>query len=327
MPSKTLKTKPKPNPNAAAVTSLAWEFEAIGTRWHISLSGRARWPAGLRARIRRLIDDFDGHYSRFRADSMVSRMAQTAGRYHLPADAQALFDLYRQLYDISDGRVTPLVGQALADAGYDANYRLTPQPMQPAPAWDQVLDYDFPFLTLRQPALLDLGAAGKGYLVDLVCAVLRQQGIDGFCVDAGGDMYYQTPLGPAEPAGSASPALRVGLEHPLALDEVIGIAELRNQSLCGSAGNRRVWADGAINHILDPVELASPRHLLAVWVCADSALLADGLTTALYFCRPELLLQHFSFSYAMVDAVGRLQASPDFPASFFTANPTTVHNT
>jgi thiamine biosynthesis lipoprotein len=303
-------------------TTAVWEFEAIGTRWHIALYGRARWPDELRSSITALIKEFDQNYSRFRPDSLVSRMARRAGRYRLPADAQPLFDLYRQLYAVTGGKVTPLIGQTLEQAGYGASYRLEPGALTTPPAWDEVLDYRFPYLTLRQPALLDVGAAGKGYLVDLVAGLLTSaaaaevdgldDGFDGFVIDAGGDLRHQ-----ASRKTDDFELLAVGLEKPDALDEVIGVARLHNQSLCGSAGNRRIWADGRFHHIIDPQSLASPRHLQAVWACADSTLLADGLTTALYFCPPERLLEHFSFSYAMLDGQGMLTASNDFPAEFY----------
>ena len=51
-------------------------------------------------------------------------MARAAGQYHLPDDAKPMFDLYYKLYAATDGKCTPLIGQVLVDAGYDANYSL-----------------------------------------------------------------------------------------------------------------------------------------------------------------------------------------------------------
>lgn len=269
-------------------------------------------PPAVWARARRAvagrIEQFDRDYSRFRADSLVSAMARTAGRYQLPPDAQPLFDLYRELYDLTAGAVTPLVGGLLAAAGYDAAYSLRPGTLTPPPAWPGTLRYEFPHLTLARPVSLDLGAAGKGYLVDLVAGVLRTHGITAYCVDAGGDMAHQGAL-------EADP-LAVGLEHPADAGQVIGVAQLRNQSLCGSAGNRRAWA--GLNHIIDPHTRTSPTHLRAVWAVADTTLLADALTTALYFVPPPILAAHYVFEYALVYEDFSLEHSADFPAAFFT---------
>jgi thiamine biosynthesis lipoprotein len=296
---------------------LELRFEAIGTAWAvdiyepIALDQATRLEAAVRARI----DVFDQHYSRFRPDSLITAMATTAGRYELPDDAEPLFDLYRELYDRTAGAVTPLIGQTLSDAGYDATYTLGRQrrpQLTPPPRWDEVLTYEYPRLTLERPALLDLGAAGKGYLVDLVCALLEQRfGLTAYCVDAGGDLRYH------HPAAAAAPPLRVGLEHPEDATQVIGVAELPSgTSLCGSGTNRRAW--GEYHHIMSPHTLDSPRHLLAVWTVASTTLLADALTTALFLVDAATLTSYYDFEYALVGADHSLEHSPGFPAAFFT---------
>ncbi|HVY56038.1 MAG TPA: FAD:protein FMN transferase, partial [Thermodesulfobacteriota bacterium] len=104
-------------------------FEAIGTSWAIYIPedlSPEREKALLDA-IRTRISDFDKAYSRFRDDSLVAEMSRKAGEYRLPDDALPMLSLYRELYDISGGLVTPLVGQTLSDAGYDAAYTLRPR--------------------------------------------------------------------------------------------------------------------------------------------------------------------------------------------------------
>ncbi len=237
---------------------------------------------------------------------MVTAMASQKGHYELPADAQPLLDLYAKLYDITDGAVTPLIGQSLADAGYDASYSLQPGVVSSPPAWDEALVYNFPDLSLRKPALLDFGAAGKGYLVDIISDLLSVHAIHSFCVDAGGDMVYRTPT---------DQSLDIALEHPADPAQAIGIAHIRNQALCGSATNRRAW-DG-YHHIMDPHSQTSPGHIQALWVVAANGLLADGLSTALFFVSPARLREQFDFEYAIVNSDYSLDYSPGFPADFF----------
>lgn len=290
---------------------MAWidyQFEAIGTHWHISFAH----PDGQDCfAIREKIDDtiaaFDACYSRFREDSLIAKIAQSPGEFVLPADAQKLFDLYHQLYLLTQGNFTPLIGQSLVQAGYDARYSLVSQKLTRLPLWDEVLDYQFPQLKVQVPVLLDFGAAGKGYLVDLVSQVLIKEQITAFCVDASGDMFYQQPSGEK---------LRVGLEHPLNANEVIGVAEILNQSICGSAGNRRAW--GQYHHIIDPQTLQSPQEILAVWVVADQTIIPDALATCLFFVSPEKLASHYHFEYLIMYQDSSIKRSAAFPAEIFT---------
>lgn len=283
-------------------------FQAIGTKWTIEATtdfADTDWRA-LDQSVQARIDLFDATYSRFRNDSLVSTMARQSGTYPLPNDAFKLINFYKKLYEVTDGMVTPLIGQVVSDAGYDAAYSLRPKELHQPPAWDDVISYTKNELTIKQPALLDFGAAGKGYLVDIVGQILAEAGILDYFVNAGGDIIYRC---------SADTPLRVGLENPAELNEVVGVASIHNQSLCASSGARRAW--GKYHHIIDPVSLESPKDILATWVVASDTMTADGLATALFFCDVATLRKQFEFSYAILRSDMSLDYSDDFPAEIF----------
>jgi thiamine biosynthesis lipoprotein len=290
---------------------MVFEFEAIGTHWKIEIEddqSNADWSS-VRERILKRIDIFDKHYSRFRNDSLVTEMSQRAGTYTLPTDAAPLFRLYHETYQITGGLVTPLIGQVLVDAGYDAHYSLKPGVLRRPPSWEEVLDFQPPeTLVLKQPALLDVGAFGKGYLVDIVAALLWDDGFRSFCVDAGGDMLRRD---------AAQRPLRVGLEHPQDVSKAIGVATFTEGAFCGSAGNRRVWAD--FHHIINPKTLTSPRDIIAVWTMAKTTMLADAMATCLFFVPPEKLMKFYTFEYLVMYPDGSVKRSKGFPAELFIA--------
>lgn len=306
MPSTRLSKKPKANTPALAAS---WQFEAIGTQWWIGIYEAVpdETLRRIRASVEERIQHFDATYSRFRTDSLVAKVAQQPGIYQFPEDAPALFALYRRLYDATAGAVTPLIGQVLADAGYDASYSMRPGMLTTPPEWDEVMQLENTALTVTQPVLLDFGAAGKGYLADIVANSIEQYGVERFCVDASGDMVCR---------GMSDLPLKVGMEHPDDTTQVVGAVQLGAGALCGSAGNRRAW--GEYHHVISPATLQSPRTVKAVWVTAETALVADGLTTALFFVPPEKLRSLFTFEYAMIYADGGLHRSPAFPAVIFT---------
>ncbi len=284
-------------------------FEAIGTHWKILINDALtqKDEASLLARIRARIDEFDRDYSRFRDDSLVTKMSQEAGEYELPRDAEPMLDLYRELYALTGGLVTPLIGDVLIGAGYDAQYSLKPTEMRVPPAWEEALEYRFPRLVMRKPAMLDFGAAGKGYLVDIVAGLLKASGARSFSVNAGGDICAYDEQG--KPA-------RIGLEHPGHPDQAIGVADIANRSICGSSGNRRAW--GEFHHIINPHTLLPVRDTAAVWVVANTTMLADALATCLFFVAPSVL-SRYPFEWLMMDRDGAIEHSAHFPAELFLA--------
>ena len=284
-----------------------FNFEAIGTSWQIDiiqpLSDEVK--SDLLTAIKNRIDLFDQTYSRFRNDSVVTEMSTKTGDFSLPPDAKLMMELYRDLYHRTSGLVTPLVGNLLSDAGYDANYSLTQnKELRAAPVWDEVMDYQFPVLTIKQPVLLDFGAAGKGYLVDLVVKVIEGFGFDEYCVDAGGDIFYK-----------GKQPIKVGLENPNNTDQVIGVCHLAEGSICGSAGHRRAWAE--FTHIINPQTLLSPKEISAVWVTANSALVADALATCLFFVPARTLVDAYDFNYVLVRSDNSIERSTGFVGDIF----------
>ncbi|HWH25231.1 MAG TPA: FAD:protein FMN transferase [Pseudolysinimonas sp.] len=283
----------------------AWRFEAIGTSWRIDT------PAELtevqRATVTARIDEFDRAWSRFRDDSLVSRIAREPGHHRLPADAPPLLDWYRELYEGTAGQLSPLVGRALETLGYDASYRLTPLAVRErVPTWQDALARDGTHLDTVGPVMLDVGAAGKGYLVDLVGEVLNDLGVTTSIVDAGGDLRAR---------GDAT--LRVALEHPRDATKAIGVVELHQGALCASASNRRAWGDG-LHHVLDALTGEPTSAVIATWVLHADALHADGLATALFFGHSgSQLAGRHAAPYLRMYANGRVESSPDFPGEVF----------
>jgi thiamine biosynthesis lipoprotein len=138
----------------------AFSFDGIGTRWEISTPGVL--DDGQRRRLLAVVEDYDAAWSRFRPDSLVAQAARRPGSYHMPDGAGALGRLYRSLYRLSEGAMTPLIGGSLEQLGYDPDYSLRSRgtPL-PAPRWDDVLDWQDDVLTTTAAVVLDVGAASR----------------------------------------------------------------------------------------------------------------------------------------------------------------------
>lgn len=279
----------------------SYHFSALGTKWVIET--RAELPDGLKNEIGEWLERFDQNYSRFRDDSLVRQMADSAGTFAFPDSANEIIGFYKKLYDVTDGKVTPLIGRTLESAGYDKNYSLQSGFVASTPGWDTVMKWQGSQVVTTTPLVLDIGAAGKGYAVDAITSLLDSYTINDYVVDASGDIRHR-----------GSDMQRIGLENPTDTSKVIGVIELQNASLCASASNRRKWGDW--NHIIDPTNNTPVEDIVATWVVAESAMVADGLATALFFVGPEKLAQ-WQFQYVRLYASGRAEYSPKLNGELF----------
>lgn len=282
-----------------------WRFDAIGTTWEIETSNE------LGADERRLvgveIDRFDREWSRFRSDSAVTRVGRDGGSISSP-HAGAMLDAYLDLSQATTGAVNPLVADSLAALGYDASYSLVVSDPIAAPRdWTDRVRWTEGEATASSPALLDVGALGKGRLVDIVTDVLADVPGD-LVVDAGGDMRVR---------GSA---VRIGLEHPYDASKAIGVIELQDAALCASAINRRAWGDG-LHHVLDARTGVPVRTWAATWAIAPAAMKADAVATALFFDGGPELAATWGVEWVRMSTDGRAERSPGCPAQLFTTRP------
>lgn len=280
-----------------------WEFPAIGTHWLIDTPDPL--DAQARGAVETLIDRFDREWSRFRDDSVVSALA-VGGEVTAPADAAAMLDLYVELSERTSGAVNPLIGASLARRGYDARYSLVDQGAAAAPSrWRDRVVWRDGRLRLDGPGVLDVGALGKGRLVDLVADALAAASVPAFVVDASGDLVVR---GRTE---------RIGLEHPYDPTRAIGVWEVTDAALCASAANRRAWGEG-LHHVLDARTGEPVRTIVATWAVAPDAMTTDAAATALFFDGGERFAADHGVSWVRMTSAGRVEWSPGCTAELFT---------
>jgi thiamine biosynthesis lipoprotein len=213
---------------------------------------------------------------------------------------------YRELNRATGGKINPCIGFTISDVGYDATYsfeekvhiRKTPQ------FHDAITIEDDTHITIHEKVLLDLGALGKGYIIDTLFEFLRSEGLTHFLVDGSGDIRYT----------SLDHPITCGLENPFDTTQVIGTFTMTEGALCASATNRRRWGNDK-HHYIDPRTGESPKDIVSTWVFAQNATIADGLASALFFVAPEALSQ-WEFEYAIVNNQQQLKNSAGF-AQFF----------
>lgn len=191
--------------------------------------------------------------------------------------------------------------------GYDSEYSLRAGDAVAAePAWRDIVSWRQERLELSRPALLDIGALGKGRLVDVVLEVLAPLLDGSIVVDASGDLAVRG--GP----------IRVALEHPYDQTKAIGVATVQDGALCGSAVNRRAWGDG-LHHVLDARTGMPVDTVAATWAFSPETMRADAISTALFFPGGAELADHWGVAWLRMFTDGRAQRSADAGVQLFTA--------
>ena len=293
---------------------------ALGTG--IIISSSKPIPQHVEQRIRAFVEEYESVLSRFRADSLVSRMAcaTEGGDFEFPAWAGPLFAIYEEFYAATHGAFDACVGADLLALGYDNSVQFVPESAGTASkdsvsvsgnwskyrralpfTWADISrDSGSATLHTNQPVQLDFGAAGKGYFVDLVTQIIKE-GLSGdslsdcdFLVNAGGDMRacfsdedYQ---------------IKVALENPFDTTQAVGVASIASGALCASSAARKRWkvkdanclADNAFEsnliatHLINALDGVPSQKLSASWAyipaktCAFPTAYADALATALF---------------------------------------------
>ncbi len=207
----------------------------------------------------RLFAEWEQTFSRFRADSELSRVNARSGTPVLVSELFArAVEAALAVAEETGGLVDPTLGRALEEAGYVAD--LDELVEDPAPAgpgspgrWRSVA-YRDRLLTFPAHVWLDLNGVVKALAVDAAVALLRH----GWFVSAGGDLAVRSPL---------------VVELPLG-----GSVELRRGALATSGSVKRRWLRGGEvqHHLIDP---RSGRPADSPWqqvtVCGATCLAAD----------------------------------------------------
>lgn len=322
-------------------------FETIGTQFTITI-----WDTISNVQFEKIIEEvkniceeFDNKYSRFKPDSFIRKLSEQVGSIHIPEDSLELvemLEIYKKVNPLTDGQINPLVGNTLSDYGYDENYSLEEKNfIRRTPEFSKTLQIIAPPPTpllrlkcslaqsggelvqlktkiiLKETVLIDLGAMGKGYLIDKIYEFLIKEKVDGknlerFLIDGSGDIRYFS---------KNNEEIICGLEHPTDTAKIIGKLKINSGSLCASSLSRRNWTSEQNqyphHHYFNPVHNQFSDEIIATFVYCPEAKFADILSSALFFTEPETLLSEYNFEYLIINKNLQLKKSEHFHAELF----------
>jgi len=251
-----------------------YEFEAIGTHWWLERLDGGRFNDSIREAFATYTTEFDRRYSRFRDDSLIIQLALRGVLRHPPTEMTTMLKYAEELYKASDGVFNPCVGAVLHTLGYGSRSHAG----QSGP-FNKLVSLSAAEIRVPKGLVLDFGGFGKGWLIDEYARILREHGVKEYIVNGGGDLYVE-----------AAKPISFALEHPYDPALKIGDIQITKGALAASSTVKRAWRDGnkVYHHIIDPrTGMSSETDIVATFVQADSALIADSLATILII-RPDL---------------------------------------
>jgi len=225
------------------------------------------------------VQRIEAKYSRYRTDSVVSRVNAAAGGPPVAIDdeTRALLAFADAAYRNSDGLFDATSG--VLRRAWDFHVARVPTEAELRPhlariGWSRV-ELDVTGVRLPEAGMeLDFGGFGKEYAVDRAVAVLLAHGATSAMVNLAGDLAITG----AQPGGAP---WRVGVRHPRRDEAVIATLPVASGALATSGDYERFIEVGGERHchVLDPRTGRSARGFQSVTVLAPSCLVAGSATT------------------------------------------------
>lgn len=239
-----------------------------------------------------LVHELEQLMTVYRDDSEMSRVNREAGEQPAVADAR-LFQLLRtcgNLTQQTDGAFDATSGPLIALWRAARADNRIPTEDEIAACLKRVgmshvgLDVEATSVRFDQPDVeLNLGGIGKGFALDQMSQQLVENGLPEFLLHGG----RSSVLARGDHNGLGG--WPVGIRNPLFTGQRLGTLLLRDQALSTSGSNIQYfrYQGRRYGHILDPRTGWPAEGQLSVTVVAESAAVADALSTAFFVLGVE----------------------------------------
>ncbi len=256
-----------------------YEFKAMGSPCELRLYGERAdaIAAAAKAEIARL----EAKYSRYRDDSLATRINRSAGDscgVEVDAESARLLDYAATAWRESGGRFDITSGILRRAWNFKAGRvpsREEVAALLPLIGWEKLV-WRAPRIVLPLAGMeIDFGGYVKEYAADLAAAKCRELGARHGLVDLGGDLAVVGPHPDGRP-------WRIGVRDPRAPERALVEIALHSGGLATSGDYERcIVANGVrYGHILDPRTGWPVSGLASVTVAAEACLVAGTLTTS-----------------------------------------------
>ena len=223
----------------------------------------------------------EAKYSRYRDDSVTSRINGAAGGEEVAIDAEtaALLRYADECYGLSGGLfdITSGVLRRVWDFRRDPPVLPTPAELASAVALVGWREVEWTAKAIRLPRAgmqIDFGGIGKEYAADRVATICLEHGMRHGLVNLGGDIRAIGPQADGTP-------WRVGIRHPRVQDAAVAGFDLAAGALATSGDYERYFeiAGQRYCHILNPKTGMPVRYWQSVSVVSPLCVVAGSCAT------------------------------------------------
>ncbi len=259
-------------------------FAVMGTTAHIVVVGGEE---GLVDVARHRIEDLETIWSRFRANSEVSRLNARSGDWvAVSPETGTLIERAETAWALTGGTFDALVGCAVVALGYDRTFKS----MSTNPTVSNVrsetngsavarpeVDAEGRIARVPAGASFDPGGIGKGLAADIVVDELMSMGAAGVLVNIGGDLVARGKPPVGDIWAVALDEQKAGLDGSTVL-------RFGEGAVASSTSLKRTWrtTDGTVHHIVDPATGQNPTgDVVLACVVAGAGWWAEAAATSL----------------------------------------------
>jgi FAD:protein FMN transferase len=285
-------------------------FTAMASACEIHLAGTDAGRSRAAAeRAAAEVTRIETKYSRYRDDSVVSRINAAAGNgfdVAIDAETSSLLDFAAQLHSQSGGLFDITSGVLRRAWNFRAGTPPTAKQVNallPLVGWGRVQRGEHSIALPRKGMQLDFGGFGKEYAADRAAALLLNEGHRHGWVNLGGDIRVLGPRGDGTP-------WRFGIQHPRVEGTTIANVELAGGALATSGDYERYFIHEGVRycHVLDPRSGWPVSTWQSLSVALPACVAAGALTTIAMLRGSEALafLEQQQAPYLAIDAAGQI---------------------
>ena len=281
-----------------ALIRVEGSVDAMGTGFSIVAYGEDR--ARLQTAVAQGLEEarrLDEMLSNYKPDSEWSQMNRQAADRPFPASGE-LFELLSactQYSRASDGTFDISVGPLMKLWGFHKGTGHLPHRAEVRGAMSLVgyrnilLDPTHHWVRFAKQGIeLDPGGIGKGYAVDRIAQILKDQGVQHALVSGGGSSIYAIGAPPNEPGWKAD------IKNPRDPSKPIASVVLKDESMSTSGSYEKFFrAEGKLfSHIMDPRTGFPAQGMLSTSVITPKTIDSEAWAKPYYILGAHWTAQH-----------------------------------